>query len=264
MMRPRWGVWLWTLAACAETTPATSENDTITLEPYTARVGGERGEHTYDLHLWMNAPSWVDYGNQSSDALHVPRGEAILLEIRSPAYLDARVEGATQSLRVRSGTTVFRLRAQAAGALVFGDSVRVTVVVETQSEHERWLSQPPSADEVLCLARSLMGHKGCAACHGTPTLPLVGGSLCGLLGQERVFEGGERLLLSEDTIEDYLRESIRDPGARVVEGRAPVMPRIALTEDELASLMRSLVELDTECLVDVDCPWIVTPLRAPR
>ncbi|MFO0711478.1 MAG: hypothetical protein U0353_16625 [Sandaracinus sp.] len=213
----------------------------------------------------MDAPSWVDYGTQSSEALRVPRGEAILLEIRSPAYLDARVEGATRSLPVRSGTTVFRLRAQADGALVFGDSVHVTVVVEPRSEHDRWLNQPPSAHDLLCVARSLMAHKGCVACHGTPTLPLVGGSLCGLLGQERVFEGGERLLLSEDTIEDYLRESIRDPGARVVEGRRPVMPRITLTEDELASLMRYLVELDGECQGDdADCPWIVTPLRAPR
>lgn len=230
-MRVWWVVVLCIFAACGET-PVSTDDGTITLEPYTARVGGE---HTYDLHPWSDSDTWIDYGSQSSDTLRVPRGEAILLEVRSQRFLTARVEGSTRSFPVRSGTTVLRLRAQLDGTLVFGDSVRVAVVAEPRDVHDRWLNEPPPPEYVACLGTMLWGSKGCAACHGYPEQRLVGGTLCGLMGRERVFESGERLTLTKTNVDDYVRESILDPRARIVVGYSPVMPRIQLTEHELAS-----------------------------
>lgn len=57
---------------------------------------------------------------------------------------------------------------------------------------------------------------GCVACHSTDgsTLGKVGPSWKGLFGSRRSFAGGGQARADED----YLRESIRDPAARVVKG----------------------------------------------
>ena len=57
---------------------------------------------------------------------------------------------------------------------------------------------------------------GCAACHSVDgtTLGKVGPSWKGLFGRQRKFTDGSSLLADEN----YLRESIREPTARIVSG----------------------------------------------
>lgn len=57
---------------------------------------------------------------------------------------------------------------------------------------------------------------GCVACHSSDgsTLGKVGPSWKGLYGKERKFADGS----SAPALEDYLRESIREPAKRVVGG----------------------------------------------
>ena len=81
---------------------------------------------------------------------------------------------------------------------------------------------------------------GCKGCHedaGESIAP----SLVGLYGRDVLLEGGDTVLAGED----YLRESILFPSARLVEGYAPIMPGFQglLTDeqvDELIAYIRSL------------------------
>ena len=87
---------------------------------------------------------------------------------------------------------------------------------------------------------------GCAACHSTDgtTLGKTGPSWKGLFGKERRFASGPSLIADEN----YLRESIRDPAARIVKGfdnSDTGMPSYegVLTESQIDSLVLYLKTL---------------------
>jgi len=83
---------------------------------------------------------------------------------------------------------------------------------------------------------------GCAGCHAvTPEGTGIGPSLHGVFGRSRTFADGSTGLADEN----YLRESIMRPMAKLVEGYGPMMPSYAgqLTEDELNALVLYVREL---------------------
>lgn len=78
---------------------------------------------------------------------------------------------------------------------------------------------------------------GCSSCHTTNGNVSVGPTWQGLVGSERTFADGSRLVADEA----YLRESILDPNAKVVEGFFPgIMPQNfadRLSENEVDSVI---------------------------
>ena len=92
-------------------------------------------------------------------------------------------------------------------------------------------AEPPlRAAEV---AGSPLARLGCNGCHDRPELaPRLAGGV-----------GRRVTLMTGETVEadgDYLRESIRKPGAKVVSGYAPSMPSYALTELEASALVDAI------------------------
>lgn len=84
--------------------------------------------------------------------------------------------------------------------------------------------------------------KGCHACHSTDGSLLVGPSYKGLLGSTvTVVSGGQTRQIVAD--EEYIRRSILEPTADVVEGYEPVMPKVDATEEEIAALIEYLKSL---------------------
>jgi cytochrome c oxidase subunit 2 len=81
----------------------------------------------------------------------------------------------------------------------------------------------------------------CSACHSTlPETVIVGPSLAGLPG--RAVERIEGL-----TVEEYLRQSILDPGAYIVEGYNDLMPRTfgeVYDREQIDSLIAYLLTLE--------------------
>jgi cytochrome c oxidase subunit 2 len=78
---------------------------------------------------------------------------------------------------------------------------------------------------------------GCKGCHveaGESVAP----SLRGLYGGEVQLEGGVTVVADEE----YLRESILSPGAKLVEGYREIMPEFQglLTEDQVDALIAYL------------------------
>lgn len=63
-------------------------------------------------------------------------------------------------------------------------------------------------------------RKGCNACHSTDGAPMTGPTWKGLYGSQRSFLDGS----SATADDNYIRQSILDPNAQVVQGFTPQMP----------------------------------------
>ncbi|MFA6148425.1 MAG: cytochrome c oxidase subunit II [bacterium] len=66
----------------------------------------------------------------------------------------------------------------------------------------------------------IVKNAGCLNCHGIEGKEKIGPNFRGLFGSKVPLEGGKSSMADEE----YLRESIEDPGARIVKGYPNVMP----------------------------------------
>ena len=111
------------------------------------------------------------------------------------------------------------------------------VVAESQDAFEEWLqSGGGMADMPLEeLGETLYRQQGCVACHTIDGSQLVGPSFQNLFGSQRQFGDGGTAVADEN----YLRESILDPNAHIVEGFQALMPASygGLSERQLSALI---------------------------
>ncbi len=92
--------------------------------------------------------------------------------------------------------------------------------------------------------KALVATKACTACHSSDGSTLVGPSYKGIYGTDvKVVEGGQTKTVKID--DNYLRESIEYPLAKVVEGYPPSMPAFKgqLSEEEIASIIEYIKSL---------------------
>jgi len=97
------------------------------------------------------------------------------------------------------------------------------VKVVTQPEYEEWLqtAQGPSGGQSPAeYGEQLYHSKACVTCHSINGTPGTGPSFLNKFGSMETLEGGEKVLIDEN----YVRESILKPRAKVVKGFQPVMP----------------------------------------
>lgn len=87
--------------------------------------------------------------------------------------------------------------------------------------------------------RTLVQVASCTNCHSADGSKGAGPTWAGLAGSTVTLEGGETVVADDD----YLRESITDPDARIVAGYAPVMPAADLDDDELDAIIAYLRQL---------------------
>lgn len=79
---------------------------------------------------------------------------------------------------------------------------------------------------------ALANEIGCFACH-TESDTGIAPTLHGIWGEEVVFDDGTSATVDEV----YVRNSIADPGAQIVDGYDARMPTFNLTDDELDRLV---------------------------
>ncbi len=130
-------------------------------------------------------------------------------------------------------------------------NMRGHMIVEEQTAFDQWLnSQPtfaqtlttaakPSRDSVLEKGRQLVEKYGCNACHSQDGSASLGPGWKGLYGRTEPLADGTSVLVDEA----YLKESILDPKARLVQGYPPVMVTYTLNEDELGALIALIKSL---------------------
>lgn len=130
-------------------------------------------------------------------------------------------------------------------------NMRGNVIVEDQATFDQWLSsQPtfaqtmataakPSRDSLLEKGRQLVEHYGCRACHSQDGSASLGPGWKGLYGRTEQLADGTRVQVDDA----YLKESILDPKARLVQGYPPVMVAYTLNDDELGALIALIKSL---------------------
>lgn len=84
----------------------------------------------------------------------------------------------------------------------------------------------------------LFAQKGCTACHQREAggAQLAGPNFSGLFGRQEQLADGTTVTVDEA----YVRQSILEPRARVVQGFNPVMPTIPMSEQQLDALVAYL------------------------
>jgi cytochrome c oxidase subunit II len=107
-----------------------------------------------------------------------------------------------------------------------------SVVVLEQADYQVWLSGGPAADSPVAAGEKLFQSLACNTCH------MPGGRgpvLANLFGHQVELQGGSKVLADEA----YIRESIVQPGAKVVAGFQPVMPPFQgmVSEEQLLQLI---------------------------
>ena len=120
------------------------------------------------------------------------------------------------------------------------------VVVEPEDRFQAWLAAQPTLTQLAAKAsakaagnplvaqgRDLAQGKGCVACHSVNGKPGVGPTWKGLYGKTESLVGGAAVKADDA----YLKESILEPNAKVVQGFSPVMPPQKLSDQEVAALI---------------------------
>jgi cytochrome c oxidase subunit II len=108
-----------------------------------------------------------------------------------------------------------------------------SIVVMDRAQYEAWMSGG-STGPLSATGEKVFAELGCATCHRTDAQGR-GPNLQGLFGKTVQLEGGRTVVADEN----YVRESILDPGAKIVNGFKPVMPTFQglVSEEQLNALV---------------------------
>ncbi len=108
------------------------------------------------------------------------------------------------------------------------------VVHPDQASWDAWAHEGAAPGESLvALGERVFNDNGCSGCHSVDGTPGVGPSLRGVWGRMEKLQGGGTVLVDEN----YVRESILTPGAKIVAGYENVMPPIPVEERDLLGLI---------------------------
>ncbi len=137
-------------------------------------------------------------------------------------------------------------------------AMRGLVVVEEQAAFESWLAgnstyaqmtgddggdgDQSTGDPLVDRGMQLAQNRGCLGCHSVDGSDAVGPTWRGLFGRETPLADGSTVQADQD----YLRESILQPTAKVVEGYQPVMPPYDLGDEELDALIAYIESLSED------------------
>jgi cytochrome c oxidase subunit 2 len=118
------------------------------------------------------------------------------------------------------------------------------VIVHEPGGFERWLREASDFLKKMPPAQAgerLYRTRGCAQCHSVDGAGGTGPTFSKLFEHKVAVEGGKTVIADED----YVRESIMDPQAKIVLGFQPVMPTFKgrLTDQEITAIIEYLKTL---------------------
>ena len=118
------------------------------------------------------------------------------------------------------------------------------LIVHERGEFDAWLEEasdflsrmPPAEAGAL-----LYNQRGCKQCHSVDGSPGIAPTFQGLFGSDEKLKDGSTVVVDEN----YIRESIYEPMARITAGYDPVMPTFAgrLKEEEVGAIIEYLKTL---------------------
>ncbi|MBZ5600335.1 MAG: cytochrome c oxidase subunit II [Acidobacteriia bacterium] len=114
------------------------------------------------------------------------------------------------------------------------------VVVMEPAQYEAWLGGTTSGAPLAVTGQRLFAELGCSTCHRSDTQGR-GPDLQGVFGKVVLLEDGRTVTADEN----YIRESILTPGAKVVSGYKPIMPTFQgmVSDEQLNALVAYIKSL---------------------
>ena len=117
------------------------------------------------------------------------------------------------------------------------------IIALEPAEFQAWLSGGATAVSMATAGENLFQKLGCVSCHAQNDTGR-GPSLVGLLGKTVRLQSGASVTADED----YIRESILNPQAKIVAGYQPIMPTFKglISEDGIMQIIAYLKSLKRE------------------
>jgi len=115
------------------------------------------------------------------------------------------------------------------------------VVVMDPSQYEAWLSGGAASAPPAVTGQRLFTELGCVTCHRSDVQGR-GPNLEGVFGKQVLLEDGRTVVADEN----YVRESILTPGAKIVSGYKPIMPTFQgmVSDDQVNALVAYIKSLN--------------------
>ncbi len=217
-------------------------------------VGPNAAPNAYDIGVTGQKWKWTfTYPNgYVDDALHVPVDTPMQLTLSSEDVIHSLYIPAFRIKQdaVPGRFTKMFFRATEPGEYVIfcaeycgtsHSAMLSKVVVHRPGEYEKWLVEAsnfldkmPPADA----GKKLFTQRGCASCHSVDGAAGTGPTLKGVFGSMQPLTTGQKVLADEN----YIRESILNPQAKVVAGFEPVMPTFQgrLKDREIGAIIEYL------------------------
>jgi len=206
----------------------------------------------------VQASQWnflFEYPNgATSDTLYVPKGEKVRMRMSSADVLHSFF---IPAFRVKYDILPNRYTSVWFEATKEGhydlfcteycgrghSDMNKVVRVLPQEEFDDWVEQAAAATDVPLpeLGKQLYQQQGCQGCHSLDGSQMVGPSFQGLYGMtEHEMSDGSTVTVDEN----YLRESILQPSANIVQGYENQMPQMysSLSERQLSGLIEFIKE----------------------
>lgn len=122
-------------------------------------------------------------------------------------------------------------------------TMRAALVVMSGEDYAAWAAgkEEEAAVPLAERGKQLVERFGCLGCHSLDGTAKVGPTFLGLYGRRVTLEDGRELTADEE----YIRESLVDPGAGIAKGFPNVMPtfRTTLSADDIGAIVAYLKSL---------------------
>lgn len=214
-------------------------------------------DNAYEIQV--NGFKWgwnvkYDNGAQTLNEIHVPEGRPVKIVLQSSDVLhsffvpDYRVKHDVVPGRY---TYVWFEAEEAGESIVFcteycgtGHSdMLAKVIVHTEEDFQNWLEKNGGgvSGTPVEQGEQLVQLQGCTTCHSDDGSRLIGPSFKGLWESEETLTDGSTVTVDEN----YLRESILNPGAKIVESYDNVMTPYEgrISDDEITNIIEYLKTL---------------------
>lgn len=114
------------------------------------------------------------------------------------------------------------------------------IIVMEPTEYQAWLALGGAEGSLAATGQKLFQELGCSTCHRFDTQGR-GPNLVNLYGHPVLLSNGQTVVADDN----YIRESILNPGAKIVSGFQPIMPTFQgiVTEEQLLTLIAYIKSL---------------------
>ncbi len=120
--------------------------------------------------------------------------------------------------------------------------MQAKLIVMKKEDFNAWVASKKGVEGSASLSQDIRGKeliKQCTGCHSLTGERITGPTFNGLFGRETLLADGTKIAVDEA----YIKESIRSPKARIVDGYPPTMPPFNLSDKEVDAIVAYLKEI---------------------